>query len=61
MELVHRVTGAEVPFHGFHYHILTQHFYFDGKKAARELGYRPLVPPDEGLRRTIAWLADEAL
>lgn len=61
LELVHRVTGAEVPFHRFHYHIITQHFYFDGKKAERDLGYRPLVPPDEALRRTLAWLEGETL
>jgi nucleoside-diphosphate-sugar epimerase len=60
MELVHRVTGADVPFHRFHYQILTQHFYFDGKKAERELGYRPLVTPDEGLRRTLQWLDGES-
>ena len=61
MELVHRVTGREVPFHRFHYHVIAQHFYFDGKKAERELGYRPLVPPDEGLRRTLKWLEGETL
>lgn len=61
MELVHRLTGADVPFHRFHYHVIARDFYFDGSKAERELGYRPLVSPEEGQRRTLEWLAGEAL
>jgi UDP-glucose 4-epimerase len=30
-------------------------FYLDSRKAERELGWRPLVPMHEGLKRTFAW------
>ena len=56
MELVHKVTGREVPFHRFHLYILCQDFFFSNAKAERLLGYRPLVAPQEGLRRTLDWL-----
>ncbi|MDQ3033446.1 MAG: NAD-dependent epimerase/dehydratase family protein [Myxococcota bacterium] len=61
MELVHRVTGREVPFHRFHLYVLAQDFFFTNERAARELGYRPIVSPEEGLRRTLAWLEAEPL
>jgi nucleoside-diphosphate-sugar epimerase len=56
MELAHRALGLRVPFHRFHLYILAQDFFFSHEKAARELGYAPLVPPDEALRRTLAWV-----
>ena len=56
MELVHRVTGREVPFHRFHYHILVKDFFFTNAKAERDLGYRPIVPKEEGMAQTVAWV-----
>ena len=56
MELVHRLTGAEVPFHRFHYYILTKDFWFSNASIERELGYRPHVPHEEGMARTVAWV-----
>jgi nucleoside-diphosphate-sugar epimerase len=61
MELVHRLTGADVPFHSFHRYVIGEDFFFTCAKAQRELGYAPIVTPEEGQRRTIAWLAGEAL
>ena len=56
MELVHRLTGAEVPFHRFHYHILVKDFFFSGQNAERDLGYAPIVPKEEGMAQTVAWV-----
>jgi sterol-4alpha-carboxylate 3-dehydrogenase (decarboxylating) len=56
MEVFHRVTGRDVPFHRFHYHILVKDFFFSGAKAERDLGYRPIVPKEEGMAQTIAWV-----
>ena len=56
MEWVHRLTGREVPFHRFHLYVLCHDFFFSNAKAERLLGYRPLVTPGEGLRRTLEWL-----
>jgi len=56
MELVHRATGREVPFHRFHQRVIGEDFFFSNRAIERELGYAPLVDPDEGLRRTLSWL-----
>ena len=56
MEVFHQLTGAEVPFHRFHYQVLCKDFYFSNEKARRLLGYSPIVTPDEGERRTMEWL-----
>jgi sterol-4alpha-carboxylate 3-dehydrogenase (decarboxylating) len=56
MELVHRFTGAEVPFHRFHYHILVKDFFFTNARAERDLGYRPIVPKEDGMAQTIEWV-----
>lgn len=56
MELVHRLTGAEVPFHRFHQRILTSDFYFSHARATRELGYDPIVAPAEAMARTVEWV-----
>ena len=56
MELVHRMTGADVPFHLFHYYILCQDFFFTNANARSDLGYKPLVPTDEGMARTVEWV-----
>lgn len=61
MELVHRLLGVDVPFHRFHYYILTKDFFFSNANAERDLGYRPLVSPSEGLARTRAWVRTAAL
>lgn len=61
MELVHRVTGKDVPFHTFHRHVIGEDFFFTGEKARRELGYAPIVSPEEGQRRTIAWLGEQRI
>jgi sterol-4alpha-carboxylate 3-dehydrogenase (decarboxylating) len=61
MELVHRLTGRDVPIHRFHLFAICQDFFFSNAKAERELGYRPLVPPDEGLKRTLAWVRELAI
>ncbi len=56
LELVHHVTGREVPFHRFHQRVIGEDFFFSNRAIERDLGYSPLVSPDEGLRRTLAWL-----
>lgn len=56
MEIFHRVTGRDVPFHRFHYHILVKDFFFSGAKAERDLGYRPIVSKEEGMAQTIDWV-----
>jgi len=56
MELVHRVTRVEVPFHRFHYHILVKDFFFSNTNAERDLGYRPIVSKEEGISQTIEWV-----
>jgi nucleoside-diphosphate-sugar epimerase len=56
MELVHGVTGVEVPFHRFHYHILVKDFFFSNVNAERDLGYRPIVPKEEGMAQTVEWV-----
>ena len=56
MELVHQVTGVEVPFHRFHYHILVKDFFFSNANAERDLGYRPIVSKEEGIAQTVAWV-----
>jgi nucleoside-diphosphate-sugar epimerase len=61
MELSFRITGNDVPFHTFHRHVIGEDFYFSSEKARRELGYAPIVAPDEGQRRTIAWLGDQRI
>jgi nucleoside-diphosphate-sugar epimerase len=32
--------------------------YFDISRAEDDLGYRPVVPPEEGWRRTVAWFKE---
>lgn len=56
MELAHRITGADVPFHLFHYYILCQDFFFTNANAARDLGYGPIVETDEAMARTVDWV-----
>ena len=56
MEAVHRLTGVEVPFHRFHYHILVKDFFFSHTNAKRDLGYRPILPKEEGMAQTIEWV-----
>ena len=56
MEAVHRVTGVEVPFHRFHYHILVKDFFFTHAKAEHDLGYEPIVSKEEGVAQTIDWV-----
>ncbi len=56
MELAHRLTGADVPFHRFHQRILTSDFYFSHARATRDLGYEPIVAPAEATRRTVEWV-----
>lgn len=56
MELGHRITGREPPFHRFHLYVMGQDFFFTSERARRELGYAPIVDPEEALRRTLAWL-----
>ncbi len=58
MELFHRVTGRDVPFHSFHLYVLCQDFYFTNENAERDLGYRPLVTPAEAQARTLAWVRE---
>ena len=55
MEVVHRLTGIDVPFHRFHYHILVKDFFFCSAAAERDLGYRPIVTKEEGMAQTLAW------
>ncbi len=61
MEIVHRVTGRDVPFHRFHYHILVKDFFFSNANAERDLGYRPIVSKEEGIAQTIAWVRNKTM
>jgi 3beta-hydroxy-delta5-steroid dehydrogenase/steroid delta-isomerase len=61
MELAHRAFAIDVPFHSFHLYVLGQDFYFSNANAEKDLGYRPLVSPEEGQRRTIEWIVAEPL
>jgi nucleoside-diphosphate-sugar epimerase len=56
MEIVNRLTGLDVPFHRFHYHILVKDFFFSNANAERDLGYRPIVTKEEGMAQTVAWV-----
>jgi sterol-4alpha-carboxylate 3-dehydrogenase (decarboxylating) len=56
MELVHRLTGADVPFHSFHSYVICEDFFFSGERARHELGYTPLVTPAEGEAHTVRWV-----
>ena len=56
MELVHRVTGADVPFHRFHYHILVKDFFFSHANAERDLGYTPIISKERAMAQTIEWV-----
>ena len=38
--------------------MLCRDFYFDDRRARRELGYAPLVGPDEAMARTVAWFRE---
>ncbi len=58
MEVVHQFTGLEVPFHRFHYHILVKDFFFSNTNAERDLGYRPIVPKEQGMAQTVAWVRE---
>jgi 3beta-hydroxy-delta5-steroid dehydrogenase/steroid delta-isomerase len=58
MEIVHRVTGLDVPFHRFHYHILVKDFFFSNANAERDLGYQPIVTKEEGMAQTVAWVRE---
>lgn len=60
MELAWRTTGADVPFHRFHLRVIGQDFFFSHERARRDLGYRPLVSPEEGQARTEAWVREWA-
>ncbi|NUP10674.1 MAG: NAD-dependent epimerase/dehydratase family protein [Polyangiaceae bacterium] len=60
-ELTHRLTGREPPFHRFHLYVIGQDFFFSSERARAELGYAPVVAPEEGLRRTLAWLDTVAI
>lgn len=61
MELWHGLTGREVPFHRFHQRVIGEDFFFSNEAARRDLGYAPLVSPEEGQRRTLAWVDGVAL
>jgi 2-alkyl-3-oxoalkanoate reductase len=59
--LVHRLTGIEPTFHRFHLYVIGQDFFFSDRRAREELGYVPVVPIEEGLERTKAWVKTLAL
>ncbi len=56
MELGERLTGKPATFHTFHQRVIGADFFFSCAAIERDLGYRPLVTPDEGQRRTLAWI-----
>jgi UDP-glucose 4-epimerase len=54
--LLTRVTGIHIPAeHGPKRPGDVRLFYFDCTRAARELGWRPTVPFEEAVARTVAW------
>jgi nucleoside-diphosphate-sugar epimerase len=59
--LVHRLTGLEPTFHRFHLYVVGQDFFFSDRRAREELGYAPIVPIEEGIERTKAWVKTLAL
>jgi nucleoside-diphosphate-sugar epimerase len=61
MELGERLTGTPATFHRFHQRVIGEDFFFSNAAIRRDLGYAPLVTPDEGQRRTMAWLERVAL
>jgi sterol-4alpha-carboxylate 3-dehydrogenase (decarboxylating) len=56
MEIQHRLTGRDVPFHRFHQRVIGEDFFFSNQSITRDLDYAPIVAPAEGERRTLAWL-----
>ncbi|MFO0558952.1 MAG: NAD-dependent epimerase/dehydratase family protein [Polyangiales bacterium] len=56
--LAHRATGFEPPFHRFHLYVIGQDFFFNAKRAERELGYAPIVSTKQGIERTLEWVRD---
>ncbi len=57
--LLTEITGIHIPAeHGPKRPGDVRLFYFDCSKAARELGWRPTVPFEEAVARTVAWYRD---
>ncbi|MFO0685281.1 MAG: NAD-dependent epimerase/dehydratase family protein [Sandaracinus sp.] len=56
MEMGERLTGKPATFHTFHQRVIGADFFFSCAAIERDLGYRPIVTPDEGQRRTLAWI-----
>ena len=54
-----RLFGAKLKLNAFALQASTMHRWFNTEAAARDLGYAPIVPFDEGWRRTTAWFAAE--
>ena len=42
-------------------HLRKNYFLYSGEKAVRELGFRPTVSLNEGIRRSIAWYRDKCM
>jgi hypothetical protein len=59
VELVHRIVSPFYPFFPILnraevFKVSITH-YFNPKKPQTELGYFPIVPPEEGIRRTVEY------
>ena len=58
MEWVHRFGGPRPKMTRLEVHNLTSSFTFRTDRARRELGYRPLVQREEGLRACLPYYRD---
>ncbi|MBI5061960.1 MAG: 3-beta hydroxysteroid dehydrogenase, partial [Desulfatitalea sp.] len=59
-EGIYRILGieAEPPITRFQVNAMATDHWFDISAAKRDLGYRPLVSAEEGLKRLSQWLRD---
>ena len=60
-EKTFRPLGKEPPIYRRRVDFFRKDRAFDISKAKRELGFRPKVPPEEGLRRTAEWYIEKGL
>lgn len=60
VELVRRETGGPVPLRGPAIAAEERRSALDSSAALRDLGWKPAVPLEEGIRRTVRWFRERA-